>query len=176
MVWIDVVIGLLLLLDVLKGVKNGFASEAGTIIGILAGFLVASAGGNAMARFLAPVFGDSLQWSGIFGFLMTFLVVFVLILILSKLFEGFLNVFALGWMNKGAGGFFSLLRGLLVLSIVLNLYQVVDKDCSLIGAERVRKSVFYKPIRNFAPALFPNFKLFQHPNDPTNVDPKLKVV
>lgn len=172
MMWIDVVIGLLLILDVLRGVKNGFVSEVGTIIGILAGFFVASALGNTMARFLYPICGHSLQWSGVLGFLVTFLVVLVLILILSKVFEGFLNALALGWMNKLAGGFFCFLRGVLVLSIVLNLYQAVDKDCSLIGKEKAKASVFYKPIRNFATSIFPTVRLFKHPEDPLKEDTK----
>jgi membrane protein required for colicin V production len=166
MVWIDAVIGLLLILEVLKGFKNGLASEAGTIIGILLGFLVASASGNVMGRMLMPFCGHSPQWSGVLGFLLTFLAVLALILILSKVFEGFLETLSLGWMNKLAGGVFCLLRGALVLSIILNLYQAVDKDCSLLGKERVKTSVFYKPIRNFAPAIFPTFRLFKHPEDP----------
>jgi len=172
MVWIDAVIGLLLLLDLLKGIKNGLASEAGTILGILAGFVVATSFGTIMARFLLPFCGGSPQWSGVLGFLVCFLVVFLLILILSKIFEGFLNALALGWMNKLAGGFFCFLRGVLVLSIVLNLYQAVDKDCSLIGKEKAKASVFYKPIRNFASALFPSFWLFNHPEDPLKEDKK----
>lgn len=172
MVWIDAIIGLLLLLDLLKGFKNGFVSEVGTILGIIAGFIVASASGNIMARFLLPFCGGSTQWSGVLGFLLTFLVVLLLILILSKVFEGFLNALALGWMNKLAGGFFCFLRGVLVLSIVLNLYQVVDKDFSLIGKEKVKASVFYKPIRNFASALFPSVRLFNHPKDPLMEDKK----
>ena len=174
MVWIDAVIALLLILDILKGVKNGLASEAGTIIGIVAGFFVASVFGNATAHFLLPVCGNSPQWSGVLGFLLTFLVVFLLILILSKVFEGFLNALALGWLNKLAGGFFCFLRGVLVLSIVLNLYQTVDKDCSLIGKEKVKTSVFYKPIRNFASSIFPTVRLFKHPDDPLKEDNKQK--
>lgn len=172
MIWIDIVIGILLILDIAKGVKNGLASEAGTVIGILLGFLVASASGNTMAAFMMPVCKNSLLWSSVFGFLLTFIAVFVLVLIFAKLFEGFLDVVALGWMNKLGGGVFSLLRGILVLSIIINLYQSIDKDCSLIGKERAKASVFYKPIRNFAPAVFPTFRLFKHPEDPLKVDQK----
>ncbi len=170
MVWIDAVIGLLLIFEIVKGVKNGFASEAGTIVGILAGFFVASSLGNTLGHFLLPFCGNSPQWSGVLGFLATFLVVLLLILILSKVFEGFLNALALGWMNKLAGGFFCFLKGVLVLSIFLNLYQAVDKDCSLIGKEKVKASVFYKPIRNFASSIFPTVRLFKHPEDPLKED------
>jgi membrane protein required for colicin V production len=170
MIWIDAVIGLFLILDIAKGIKNGLASEAGTIIGIVLGFLVASASGNVMATFLLPVCKQSPQWSGVMGFLLTFIAVFVLVLIFAKLFEGFLDTIALGWMNKLGGGVFSLLRGLLVWSIIINLYQAIDRDCSIIGKERAKASVFYKPIRNFAPAIFPTIRLFKHPEDPLNED------
>lgn len=166
MVWIDALIGLLLILELLKGLKNGLASEAGTIIGIVLGFLVASASGNIMANFLLPVCKNSPQWSAVFGFLLTFVAVLALVLIFAKLFEGTLSALSLGWLNKAGGAVFCLLRGMLVLSIIINLYQAIDKDCSLIGKERAKASVFYKPIRNFAPMIFPTFRLFKHPEDP----------
>jgi membrane protein required for colicin V production len=172
MIWIDIVIGLLLILDIVRGIKKGFASEAGTIVGIILGFLIASASGKTMATFLLPVCRNSEQWSNIFGFLLTFAAVLALVLIFAKLFEGILDAISLGWTNKLAGGAFSLLRGLLVWSIIINLYQAIDKDCSIIGKERAKASVFYKPIRNFAPAIFPTFRLFKHPEDPLNEDPK----
>lgn len=165
MTWIDALIGCLLLLELFKGWKSGFASEAGSVLGIVLGFIVASVSGNTLARFLSPAFNESELWSRVLAFLLTFLAVFVLILILSKIFEGFLKVFALDWMNKVAGSFFCFLRGVLVLSVLLNIYQSIDKDCSMIGAKKIEQSILYRPVRNFAPSLFPSLKLFQHPGN-----------
>jgi membrane protein required for colicin V production len=162
MTWIDVLIGGLLLLELFKGWKNGFASEVGSVLGIVLGFVVASVSGNTLARFLSPAFNNSELWSRVLAFLLTFLAVFVLILILSKIFEGFLKVFALDWINKVAGSFFCILKGMLVLSILLNIYQSIDEDCSMVGVNKIEKSIFYKPVRNFAPSIFPSLKLFQH--------------
>jgi membrane protein required for colicin V production len=167
MIFLDLVIGLLLLLDILKGFRKGFLSEAGTILGILFGFLMASAGGNSMARFLAPVCGGSEKWSVVVGFLLTFLAVFFLIVILAKIFEGFLSALALGWTNRLAGAVFCLLRGALVLSVVLNLYETIDDDRSMIGPERIQSSIFYMPVQRLAPTLFPSVRLFKHSEDQT---------
>jgi membrane protein required for colicin V production len=167
MVWFDWVIGLILVLELLKGFKKGFLSEMGTILGILLGFMIASAGGNTLATFLAPVCGNSEKWSLVVGFLLTFLAVFFLIVILAKIFEGFLSALALGWTNRLAGAVFCLLRGALVLSVVLNLYETIDSDRSMIGFERIESSVFYTPVQRLAPTLFPSVKLFQHSGKPT---------
>ena len=174
MTWIDFAIGLLLILEVFRGWKNGFSAEAGAIIGIILGFIIASTTGNTLSEFLFPAFNESMLWSRIFSFLLTFLAVFVLILILSKIFEGFLKVFALDWMNKVAGVVFCFLRGVLVLSIVLNIYQRIDKDSHLLGAQRVSESKLYTPIKHFAPAIFPSLKLFQNHREPKDLETKLK--
>jgi membrane protein required for colicin V production len=170
MVWIDGIIGLLFALELIRGWKKGFADEIGTIAGMVLGFLVASACGNTMARFLAPVCDDSIRWSNVLAFLLTFLAVFLLMIILSKIFEGFLKVFALDWMNRLAGSLLFFVRVLLIVSVVLNLYQTIDRDCSVLGTQRVKKSVFYRPVRNVASTLFPSFGMFKHPDDPCVAD------
>lgn len=162
MSWIDILIAMVLLLEIFRGWKNGFASESGAIIGIILGFIVASLSGNTMASFLSPVFNESELWSRVLAFLLTFLAVFVLILILSKIFEGFLKVFSLDWMNKVAGVVFCFFRGLLVLSVLLTIYQKIDRDNSLIGKNTVNKSLLFSPVKNIAPSLYPSLKLFQH--------------
>lgn len=173
MEWIDVLIGILLLLEIFRGLQRGFIAEAGSIIAIIAGFYTASAFKGTMAHFLSPVCFNSERWSAVIGFLFTFLVVYLLIIILAKIFEGFLGVIALGGVNRLAGGLFCLFKGVLVLSIVLNLYEMIDSDRSFIGVKHIESSVFYKPVVKFAPGLFPSFssdKLHQHPEKPDSND------
>lgn len=166
---IDVFIGLLLIYEIARGLKRGFVAEAGSIIGLIVAFYTASAMRGSMAHFLSPVCFDSERWSSAIGFLFTFLVVYALIIILSKIFEGFIGVIALGGINRLAGGLFCLFKGVLIFSIVLNLYETIDSDRSFIGVKHVESSVFYKPILKVAPGLFPYFssyKSHQHPEKP----------
>ncbi|MDD4922238.1 MAG: CvpA family protein [Bacteroidales bacterium] len=163
---IDVLIGLLLIYELFRGLKGGFMAEAASIIGLVIAFYAASAFQEKMAHLLSPVCFDSERWSAVIGFLFTFLVVYLLIVILAKIFEGFLGVIALGGVNRLAGGAFCLLKGALVLSIILNLYETIDSDRSFVGVKHIKSSVFYQPVLKMAPALFPSFrseKLLQHP-------------
>lgn len=154
---IDVFIGLLLAYEIYRGLKNGFVSEAGSILGLIIAFYTATAMRGSMAKLLSPVCFDSPTWSSAIGFLITFLVVYLLIVILAKIFEGFLGIIALGGVNRVAGGFFCLFKGALIFSILLNLYETIDSDRSLIGPKNVESSIFYKPILKVAPTLFPHF-------------------
>lgn len=154
---IDVFIGLLLAYEIIRGLKRGFVAEVGSIVALIVAFYTASAMRGSMARLLSPVCFDSPVWSSAVGFLFTFLVVYLLIVILAKIFEGFLGIIALGGINRLAGGLFCLFKGALILSIVLNLYETIDSDRSFIGVKRIESSIFYKPVKKVAPTLFPHY-------------------
>jgi len=170
MTLIDVFIGLLLVYEIFRGFKRGFVAEAGSIVGLVVAFYVASAMRGGMAHFLSPVCFNSERWSSAIGFLFIFLVVYLLILILAKIFEGVIGVIALGGVNRLAGGLFCLFKGVLIFSIVLNLYETIDSDRSFIGAKHIESSLLYKPVLKVAPSLFPYFKTV-HPNQkPEKID------
>jgi len=154
---IDVIIGLLLAYEIFRGLNRGFVAEAASIVALIVAFYIASAMRGSMAHLLSPVCFDSPTWSSAIGFLFTFLVVYLLIVILAKIFEGFLGIIALGGINRLAGGFFCLFKGVLIFSIVLNLYETIDSDRSFIGPKRIESSILYKPVIKVAPTLFPHY-------------------
>jgi len=166
---IDILFAILLISELLRGLKRGFVAEAGTIIGILAGFYIATALNGSMSHLFILICSGSVPWSSVFGFLFTFLVIFLLFAILAKIFEGILGIIALGGVNRLAGGAFCLLKSVLVLSIVLNLYETIDQDRSFVGTKHIESSLLYKPVLNFAPSLFPLFgSVKSHPQPETS--------
>lgn len=52
---------------------------------------------------------------------------------------------------------FCYLKGMLFLSVFMNLYEF-DKDRIFIGVRRIKSSVFYESVLDFALKLFPSFK------------------
>jgi membrane protein required for colicin V production len=167
---IDVFIGLLLLYELYRGLKRGFVAEAGSILGLVVAFYAASALRGNMAQLLSPVCFNSERWSSAIGFLFTFLVVYTLFVILSKIFEGLIGVIALGGINRLAGGLFCLFKGVLIFSIVLNLYETIDSDRSFIGYKHAESSLLYKPVLKVAPSLFPHFGTVKSHQNPVNPD------
>jgi len=167
---IDVIIGVLLLLEIFKGYKRGFMAEAGSIIGLILGLIVALAFRTPMAHLFSAMYAKEGLWPSVVGFLATFLLVYFVITILAKLFEGFLGFVALGWVNRWAGGLFCFIKGILFLSILMNLNELVDKDHIFIGVKHIESSVLYEPVFDFAPKLFPSFKLINESRQEQKTD------
>jgi len=164
--WIDLVIGILLILNIVSGLKNGFFEEIGTFAGLIAGICAGIALKDEVALFLLNHTSTSAPWVNITGFLLPFLLVFLFFVILAKVFSHFFKAISMGWVNRIAGGVFCFFKGALILSVLLNLYEMVDKDRSIIGLERTESSLLYKPIVKVAPIIFPSLKvMFFHMED-----------
>lgn len=166
--WIDLIIVIVLALNVVSGIKNGFFEEVGTFAGLIVGILAGIALKEEVAQFLLNHTSTSVAWVNISGFLIPFLLVFLFFVIMAKVFSHFFKAISMGWLNRTAGGVFCLFKGVLILSVMLNLYEMVDKDRSLIGPERAERSILYEPVLKVAPKLFPTLKNMFYKKDHDN--------
>jgi membrane protein required for colicin V production len=163
--WIDIILGILLILNIIDGYKNGFFEEIGTFAGLIAGICAGIALKGQIAVFFINHSSSSAPWANILGFLVPFLLVFLFFVIMAKVMSHFFKAISMGWLNRMAGGLFCMLKGALILSLVLNLYQIVDRDRSIIGAQRAESSLLYEPIVRFAPKVFPSLRGMFHYKD-----------
>ena len=155
--FLDIFLGILLMVELFKGLKNGFFAEIGSIAGLFIGFFAASELNGPFSHLLADVFSMGHAWSSILGFIVPFCAFYVGVLLLAGTFSHIFKTFSLGWMNRLAGGAFNLLKCALILSIFLNLYELADRNRRLIGPERAESSALYEPLLEVAPALIPSF-------------------
>jgi hypothetical protein len=54
-----------------------------------------------------------------------------------------------------AGLAFGAVKGALILSVLLVIFDKIDEDVHIISADTKSQSRLYTPIRNFAPGVFP---------------------
>lgn len=164
--WIDIVLGILLMLNIVTGFKNGFFEEVGTFAGLIAGICAGIAFKEETALFLLKHTSTSAQWVNVTGFFLPFLIVFLLFVVLAKVFSHFFKAISMGWLNRLAGGVFCFFKGALILSVLLNLYEMVDRGRSFIGPERAESSLLYEPLLRVAPGIFPSLKdMFHYKED-----------
>ena len=64
----------------------------------------------------------------------------------------------LGWINKLAGGFFSLVKTILLLSILFNLFQKININNMIAKEETLDDSVFYNPIQETSKYIYPSLE------------------
>lgn len=174
--WLDILLGLSLALSTIEGIKRGFFHEVAGFVGLVVGFLLAIWLDKPIGIFLVQHTGIPAPLAGVLGFILPFVCTIIAAQIAAAFLSEVVKSLSLNGLNRLAGGAFALLKNLVVLSILLNFYELFDSDRSLIGPERIEHSRLYTPILKTAPALFPSFpdvSLRSEPEEPA--EPKLIV-
>jgi len=138
-----------------KGFKKGFIIQSFMILALV----LAIWGGFAFAGKLEPFMQKHFQITDVFCYIVSFSIVFLLILILVYT-SGFLvskvaDVVTLGMINRLAGAAFGMLANVLILSVLILLFNRVNEKKHFIKTETLEKTYLYQPIEKTAPAIFP---------------------
>ena len=90
--------------------------------------------------------------------MITFLIVVVAVTFLGKFLTGIASFAFLGWANSIGGGFFRILKTVLILGIVFSIFEKINYNHILVKKETLDKSIFYNPVRKTAAYLYPSLQ------------------
>lgn len=158
MSFLDIVLGGLLLFALYKGIKNGLFVELASLISLILGIYVAI----KFSYLIKNVLTDSVSWSSkyieVAAFALTFLIVVVGIHLLAKFFTSIADFAYLGWLNKLGGAVFSMLKTVLMLSILFNIFQKINVNNFIVKQETLDKSMFYNPTQEVSKFIYPSLE------------------
>jgi membrane protein required for colicin V production len=158
MSFLDIILGVILVLGLFQGIKNGLFVELASLISLILGIYVAI----KFSSFAKEILAGFVHWNPktiqIFAFIITFLVVVILISIMAKFFTSVADFAQLGVINKLGGGFFRLLKTILIVSIFLNLFEKINFNNTFAKKETLDKSLFYRPIQQTAGFIYPSIE------------------
>lgn len=153
---IDIVIAIILIFGTINGFIKGLFIEITTLVGLVLGVY----GAIHFSYFLGGFLKDSVTWDEsmiqVVSFAGTFLIILIALVLLGKALTKIAETIALGFFNKILGAVFGLLKYALILSIVLTVYDHINRSIRFVEKVKVKESVLYEPVKNFAPAIFPN--------------------
>lgn len=153
---IDIVIVVILLFGTINGFIKGLFIEVTTLVGLVLGVY----GAIHFSHFLGDFLKDSMTWDEsmiqVVSFAGTFLIILIALVLLGKALTKIAETIALGFFNKIVGAVFGLVKYALILSIVLMVYDHINSSIRFMEKPKVKQSVLYEPVKNFAPAIFPN--------------------
>jgi membrane protein required for colicin V production len=89
------------------------------------------------------------------AFIITFVIVVILVHLIGALVNKIVKAASLGFLNRLAGFGFGIIKGALILSIILVVFNKIDKDVHVISEQTKAESKLFSPIKNFAPRVFP---------------------
>ena len=158
--YIDIIMGLILLFAAISGFRKGFISELVSLAALILGIWGAVEFSYITTDFIEKNFNVNNNYLNIISFVVTFIIIVILVHIVGSSVNKLIEVAMLGFLNKIAGFVFGIIRSALILSIILLLFDKIDKDVEIISQKTRTESRLYEPVRNLAPSIFPFIKIW----------------
>ena len=156
--FLDIIVCALLVFAFYKGVVNGLFVELASLVSLVLGIYFAV----KFSSFVKELLMGFVKWNPnsiqIVAFVLTFIVVIIGINLLGKFLTGIANFAFLGWLNKLGGGFFRVLKTVLIVSIVFSVFEKINYNNYLAKKETLDNYIFFNPIQKIAGYVFPSIK------------------
>jgi len=136
-----------------NGFKKGLIVELATFFALIIGVYVSLYFSDITAEFLSNTANMKTKYLSLISFIVTFILVVLAVNLIGKLISKVVDMAALGFINKSAGGVFGILKAVIFLSFLLFFVQKVDKKHVILSKDLTEGSLFYPYIQPFAPEL-----------------------
>lgn len=153
--YIDIILLILLVFAAINGFRKGFIEELAGLIALILGIWAALQFSGLVASLIAENFNYQSKYLPVIAFVVTFIIVLILVNIIGGIASNIIKAVQLGFLNKLAGFVFGIIKGALVLSVFLVVFNKLDQDVHLISKDAKANSRMFVPIKNFAPSIFP---------------------
>ena len=152
---IDIVLGALLLFGLIRGTMKGLFVEIASLFALVLGVF----GAIHFSYFVADLIESKVDWDektmNIVAFATTFVIIVLAISLAGKALTKLADFAALGMLNKLLGGVFGALKIGLILSVLLIVFNKLNKTLPFMEEEELEESILYKPVKSLAPMIFP---------------------
>lgn len=152
--YIDILIGIALAYGLIRGLMNGFFIELASLVSLIIGIWAAIKFSYVAKSLIGGVVSWTPRTIQIVAFIVTFILVVIAITILAKFLTAAANLSGLGLVNKIFGGVFGVIKTILILSVILNLFARLNFKNLIVSKETTEKSLFYSPILKAAAWLY----------------------
>ena len=158
--YIDLVLGILLLLAAIQGFRNGLIIELASLAALILGIWGGIKFSDYTAAFITKHTGYHSEYLSTIAFVVTFILIVILIHIMGKMLDTVVKAVFLGFLNRLAGIIFGVLKTAVILSIILLLFDGIDENVHILPAQQKAESKIYTPMKQLVPTLFPFIRLW----------------
>lgn len=166
--WLDITLICLIGIALVKGLFDGVVKQVISLIAVVIALLFT---GKA-AAWLHPYL-EKLDWFHgatltVAGYALGFFGILAVCMVAAVLLHKLIDVTPLGILNHLFGGVFGAVVMVLLLSLLLNLWDLADPKAAILSRQTRKESQFYTGIKAVVPALFPylDFRKYVLPEPP----------
>lgn len=156
--FLDLIIGLPIVLLAIHGYRKGLIKELASLVALILGIYVAIYFSGVVAAWLINTFDIGHRWVFVLAFIITFIGVVLLVSLIGKLLDKVASLAALGFLNRFAGLIFGVLKGALLISVLILIFNMIDSSSSILKEDVKKGSLLYNPVERIAPFVLMNLK------------------
>lgn len=170
--YLDIILGIFLILGLFKGLKNGLLIEFASIIALIIGVY----GAIHFSYYAVDYLDQKVEWSeqtiNLLAFALTFILIVLVISLAAQLLTKVASLIMLGLLNKILGGLFGILKVAFILSVVLMFISELAEKLNVLDEKVKEESVLYQALKPIAPLILPNLlREVDHLNNPDSNNP-----
>lgn len=155
---LDLTIIGIILIGAISGFTKGFIKQLASIIGLIAGLLIARALFATVGEKLAIELDTSVSIGQIIAFILIWLIVPCIISLFASMLSKAAEAVHLGFINRWMGAGLGLIKYTLLASMVIYFIEYVDSKDNLIRSTTKNQSLLYYPIKDFSGIFIPQIK------------------
>lgn len=159
--YLDIIILVPLIWGIYKGFNRGLVVEVASLAALVLGVWCALHFSELTAKILVNNIGIDISASYLspVSFAVTFLVVAIAIVAVSRMIDKLLSAIALGGINKLFGAVFGGAKVFLVMAILLFFVNGLDKKTNFIDETKKDESLLYRPLIGFIEDMLPKLDI-----------------
>ena len=151
---LDIIILVPIVFGFVLGIFRGLIKEIASLAAIILGIYVAKLFSPVVSQWLINLFDLSAQTAVPVAYLLLFFAFVVALLIVVRLVDKLLSAIALGGLNKFLGGLFGAFKFALIVSVLLNVFDIIDSRMPLVEKETKEEAISYEPLIKLAPVFW----------------------
>lgn len=140
------------------GLFKGLVKELTSLAAIFLGIYFSKILSPWLSQILVKSWAFSAKIAQPLAYLIIFIAVVIVLLMFARTLDKLFESMSLSGLNKLLGGVFGGLKYALVLSVLLNIFEVVDSKFNFIEPETKSSSLVYIPLTHLGPKLWDDAK------------------
>jgi membrane protein required for colicin V production len=153
---LDIILLAFLAFGLVRGFLRGFFVEIASLIALVAGVY----GAFHFSNFAGEILNKKVDWNentiNIVAFVGTLIIIVLAIALAGKALTKIADFAALGLINKLLGALFGGLKIAVILSVLLIVFEKMNRNIPFTKEADKAGSELYKPVKSIIPLIFPN--------------------
>lgn len=153
--YFDIIFLIILIYSAYKGFSRGFIVQLASLAALILGIYGAIRFSDYTSTVLVERLDLHSPYMPLISFAITFVAIVIVVHFVARITEKLLQAVALGFVNRILGLLFSLVKTVLILSVLLVFLNSIDRQMNFLPKDQLNDSLLYRPLSRIVPSIFP---------------------